>query len=123
MMAGDVMLTALAAMIALYLCVLFFLIWLAKRLGWPRLAIGIGALGALYFVGTAIHTMIFCNGSPVYVPPDPAEGGSGMMVFRCAGPSGVMTYVYALVAAPCAALLLAVATFRDWTRWKETRDV
>lgn len=123
MMAGDVMLTGLAAMIALYLGVLFGLIWLAKWLGWPRLAMAVGAVGALYFLGTAIHTMIFCSGSPIYVPPSPGEAGAGMTVFRCEGPGGVMTYVYALVAAPCAALVLGVATFRDWTQWKDTRDV
>ena len=120
MPADDVLLTGLAAMIVGFLAVLFGLIWLAKRLGHPRTAMAVGALGALYFVFTAIDTLMFCNGGPVILSFG-AEQPVGGPALRCGGAGGVMTYAYAVLAAPFAALLLVVATLRDWYQWKDSQ--
>ena len=89
-------LVGLAGMMVILIGAVLVAMIVADRLGWPRVAIGIGALGALYFAGTALHTLIWCAGA-------------------CEGPSGTLSYAYAQIAAPVAALYLAVVTRRRWT--------
>ena len=104
-------LVGLALMMAIMIGAILLLMRLAGAMGWPKVGLAIGALGALYFAGTALHTMIFCASGPV-------EQG-GQMVEVCQGPGETLSYAYAQIAAPVAALFLAVSTWRRWTQMKE----
>ena len=104
-------------MMAIMVGAILLLMWLAGAMGWHKVALAIGALGALYFAGTALHTMVFCASGPVTVP----EGTDGPehMVEVCQGAGQALSYAYAQIAAPVAALFLAVST---WRRWAQMRD-
>ena len=110
-------LVGLALMMAIMIGAILVLMWLAGAMGWHKAALAIGALGALYFAGTALHTMVFCAGGAVTV----AEGADGAerLVEVCQGPGQTLSYAYAQIAAPVAALFLAVSTWRRWSQLKE----
>ena len=105
-------LVGLALMMAIMIGAILLLMRLAAAMGWPKVGLAIGALGALYFAGTALDTMIFCAASP-------ETGQGGEVVQRCQGPGEALTGAYARIAAPVAALFLAVSTWRRWTQLRE----
>ena len=116
------LLVGLAAMMLILIGVIRGLMSLATWLGWPRLAVVIGALGAIYFVATSVDILFYCGSNPVFVPPTDAAAGAAQSIAGCQGEGGELSYAYATLAAPIAALFLAVSAWRNWVAWREVRN-
>ncbi|SHI82535.1 hypothetical protein [Wenxinia saemankumensis] len=96
------MLGGLFGMMLVFIGFALLLMWGAKRIGRPGLAVWIGYIGAAYFALTALDTLRFCGALPFI------EMGAHV----CEGAGRELSLVYALIAAPAAAIFLVAFALR-----------
>ncbi|MEH6523429.1 hypothetical protein [Sulfitobacter sp.] len=112
-------LVILLILVGVFVGIVWTLMWgLSKVHTGLSFIVGLAGLG--YLGWTAIQTLKSCAADPVLIPPEVGGGGEGRAIFACDGPSGMLSYGYALIVSPLASVTI-IATL-EWLRRRETKN-